>query len=258
MTTLVSWAGVIPEPRPSGRATWSFDRPLEPAANDHGVTTYVIEVGPLGQNATDIQARLEVYPRDETLADRLTAAGETRSKVTVLLSGENFLGCPRAEIAQGTVFLSSRGPALIPTGKRTHGFSLKGAVDMIEGATAAAVTELNNRWYTRTSLPPTTKVTPAMLKGASKANPLCVLWTHPGFDGGRVPGCVWFLDEVDDEIANGYLWCPPSTLFSEHGSTYVKDILDGAAVIVPPAISFAACFDLPTDALEAYRIIFGN
>jgi hypothetical protein len=90
-----------------------------------------------------------------------------------------------------------------------------------------------------------------------------VEFTHPGLGDGKVPGCLFFVvdgytdpETKSPEIMDGYLWCPPSALESEHGSFYLVD-LDrfGGRVLtgIRTDISFAECFGLPNtrDAVDA-------
>jgi hypothetical protein len=137
--------------------------------------------------------------------------------------------------------------------------SLEGAIDVIESPhyRFAVVVELAERWCRDTWIPPTRPLTVADLVHASIEEPIAVVWTHPGFGEGSVPGCVWYIDQADEEVANGFLWCPPSTLVSEHGSVYVVDLLDtGALTLYPPTVRFAECFDLPRSPRAAYQAMF--
>jgi len=215
----------------------------------------VWECGARGPRATDTLARAAAYPVPSGLAARLIPG----TKVTVLLQLETQLGAPRTEILQGTLFQGARGLCLLPTGKRNNGVRLPRVLDLIEGTAPAAVEELAARWYISTELPPTTELKREALEGVSETSPLAVLWTHPGFGGGPVPGCVWYIDYIEDEIGGGYCWCPESELVSEHGSFYLTDLLGSAAlVLAPPAVDFGQCLALPTDTREAYRVLFGR
>ena len=216
----------------------------------------VWECGARGPRATDTLARAAAYPVPSDLAARLIPG----TKVTVLRKGETQLGAPTAGILQGSIFLGWRGGlGLMPTGKRRDGVALTGVLDLIEGTAPAAVEELAARWYVSTELPPTTELKREALDGVSETSPLAVLWTHPGFGGGPVPGCVWFIDYVEDEIGGGYCWCPESELVSEHGSFDLTDLLGSAAlVLAPPAVDFGQCLTLPADTREAYRVLFGR
>jgi len=242
------------------RANWgleTFDNRL-PEATDSVFTRRTIGVGTRQPEATDHLARKVVYSIPTDLEARLKEAALHGTKVTVLRSGETFLGAPVADIRQGTLFFGARGLGLLPTGKRSNGILLGTALDLIESAKPGDVTELATRWIEGTGLPLTELVTREKLALASANNPLAVLWTHPGFDGERVPGCVWVIDEVRDDIANGYLWVPESSLVSEHGSIEVKHLIDtGALVSSAPRIGFGDCFNLPTSTREAYRDLFG-
>jgi hypothetical protein len=220
--------------------------------------SYRIEAGNRGAGSADVRARLGVYESPSDLEQRLSAGAENRSKVTVLRAGENFLGAPGVSILQGSLFQGSRGVALMPTGNRTKGISLNGVIDLIDNSLAVSVDELAKRWHLGTGLPTTSKLTKEALHGATESKPIGVLYTHPGFGDGDVPGCVWIIVSADDEIAEGYLWCPASQLVSEHGSTYLVDILEsGALTTSAPQITFGDCFDLPEDTRAAYQAIFG-
>jgi hypothetical protein len=259
MSTLVSWAGEIPAPTAQHvRGAWWLEQPSEKPIERDGVITTVLHMGARNSEATDTLARIAAYPVADDIEEQLLGASEARSKVFVLRHGESMFGVPRAEIRQGTVFPGTRGVGLLGVGKRTQGLLLNGVIDMIVGTNKTAVETLNERWYLGTGIPPTKSVNLEELKKASEKAPRAIIWTHPGFGDGSVPGCVWYVNEVHDNILEGYLWCPPSTLTSEHGSVELKDILDGAMCVVEPAVRFGDCFSLPEEPRAAYKVLFGS
>lgn len=252
---------IAPEPKPLARGHWV----LEPFTERFVGTTFVRTEVNLGANhgaAADLLARRAVYPMPTDLDERLTAAMASGERVTALVvrdGSSNGWGIPSASIYSGRVFPGQRGPGILPVGKRTNGFSLTGIVDLAEGRLSDPALEMHRRWYENTVLPPSAPLRLDDLASASDSHPAAVLWTHPGFGGGRVPGCVWIVTDVsrENDIADGYLWCPPSELVSEHGSIELSRLVrEGALVSTPPRITFADCFNLPTETLEAYRAIF--
>lgn len=266
---LASPLSELPAPNPtSQRGVWDIEHASKPKPVDRGngviSTTFSVAGEPSAQ--TDVAARVVAYPKPENLDETITAAIESGEPVTVLKVGEGMFGGRFPQIIQGKLFQGSRGLGFLPTGKRTQGFTLKGPLDVIPGNKPAAVAELNRRWYDSTGIPPTEPLTIDALRSASEENPIAVLYTHPGFGDGPTPGCVWYIDyyeaeddDPDNGIAGGYLYCPPeSGLFSEHGSTYAKDILkSGALVSTKPKVNFEGMTKLPDDdRSEAYRQIF--
>ncbi len=254
----------------SQRGVWSIEHASKPKPVDrgNGMTSTMISVAGEPSAQTDIAARVAAYPVPENLDETIAAAIASNETVTVLKVGEGYFGGSFPQIIQGKLFNGSRGVGFLPTGKRTQGFVLKNPLDIIPGNKPAAVAELNRRWYESTGLPATEPLTLDALRGASEENPIAVIYTHPGFDGdGPTPGCVWYIDYYEEDedqepgtgIAGGYLWCPDdSGLFSEHGSTYAKDILKGGALVPKkPNVNFKGMMDLPGDRREAYEQLFG-
>jgi hypothetical protein len=261
----------LPEAVLSERGRWSIEHASKPKPLDRGngvMSTTMNLAGEPSAN-TDIAARHAAYPKPDDLDDRLQAAVASGEPVTILKVSEGYFGGGIPSIMQGKLFNGRSGQiGFLPTGKRTQGIVLKGALDMVDNAKPAAVAELNRRWYEETHLPPTVPLALDALKSATEENPIAVLYTHPGFEPDqRTPGCVWYIDYYEEDedgepgsgIAGGYLWCPEdSGLYSEHGSTYGKDILkDGALVSTKPKINFAGMMELPSDRLGAYSQLFG-
>lgn len=250
----------VPGPEPTAakeRGLWMLEphRIVHPEIN--GMTRTEIPIGARNSVGADLSARLAVYPVPEDLNERLAAlVGQPKS--TVLYHGENYFGSPYVNIRQGRLFTTDNGFAILPLGRRTNGYRVTGALDVIDATAKDPVKDLWRRWYSETGLPPTLPVTREALMGASQRHPVAVLWTHPGFGGGAVPGCVWYVTQVANEIANGYLYCPPSELESEHGSIEIGHLLrEGALVCSEPQASFEQVFDLPSEARDAYRVLFG-
>ena len=263
-TTTATPVATGPQPKKMSRGVWSLgleSHDDRKGSDDGRFITHTITMGTANGEGADTLARKAAYPTPVDLEQRLALAADTGAKVTVLIVGETMFGAAGAQIRRGTLFNGSRGGvAILPTGSRTKGIVLKGAVDLIESAKPGDVTELARRWYFGTGLPLTGKLTEEDLKKATSKNLVAVLWTHPGFEGGGTPtpGCVWLIDGVANGIANGYLWCPPSELESEHGSTYVKDIVrTGALSLTAPVVTEEGCYDLPADRKGAYQAIFG-
>jgi hypothetical protein len=269
MTTTISAYDVEvtfswPTPVLSERGIWNIEHASKPQPVDRGngiiSTTYSLQGEPSAN--VDVEARIAAYPVPENLEERIQDALASGTPVTILKAGSGGLGAHSAQIVQGRLFTARGGAlALLPTGKRSQGFLVRGALDMIDDAKPAAVTELNRRWYESTHLPVTVPLTRDVLLTATEENPVVFLYTHPGFGDGREPGCVWFIDDFqgEDDIANGFLWCPEgSALTSEHGSTYLSDALRGGALVpVTPSIDFAGMFELPSERLAAYARLFG-
>lgn len=261
----------LPAPVLSQRGMWSIEHASKPKPVDrgNGMTSTMISLSGEPSANTDNEARLAAYPKPADLDDKIAAAIANGEPVTILKVGDGMFGGKFPTIMQGKLFTGSRGGVgFLPTGKRTQGIVLKGAIDIIPNNKPASVTELNRRWYEDVGIPPTEPLTIEALKGASEEDPIAVVWTHPGFDSdGRTPGCVWYINYYEEEdgqepgtgIAGGYLYCPPGGgLTSEHGSTYAKDILrDGALVSTKPKVNFKGMTDLPDEPAEAYREIFG-
>jgi hypothetical protein len=262
----------IPAPvATSQRGVWDIEHASKPKPVDRGNGVISTRISVTGEPSaqTDIAARVAAYPSPDNLDEQIDAAIESGEPVTVLKVGNGMSGGSFPQIVQGRLFRGWWGGiGFLPTGKRTQGFRLKNPLDIVANGKPAAVAELNRRWYDSTGIPPTEPLTLDALRGASEENPIVVLYTHPGFDGsGPHPGCVWYIDYYEEDegqepgtgIAGGYLYCPPeSGLFSEHGSTYAKDILSvGALVSTKPKVNFEGMTDLPDDRSEAYRQIFG-
>jgi hypothetical protein len=248
-------------PTPIDRSTWTLPTYLIPTRTEGNSTFRSMPTGFQNGHTADIEARLAFYDGPENIDELVADAVANKSPITVLKHSTNYLGTQGAFIRQGTAFAGSRGPAYLPIGHRSRGYVLEGVIDLITEKGQGPVNALAGRWYKGTRVPLTTELTLEDLKNATEANPVAAIYSHPGFDAGTdtVPGCVWIITEANDEIADGYLWTPPSHLCSEHGSTYVKDIVGIAALsLVAPRITFADCFSLPEDPKEAYQAIFGN
>jgi hypothetical protein len=244
---------------PVERAVWSVTTYDPRPVTEGGFIRRTIEVGRSGPQAGEMLARLEAYqgPTPDEITECINRALTTQAKVTVLRRGENYLGAPFFQVRQGRLFQGSKGVALLPTGKRTHGIVLGDVVDIVEGASQVELDLLASRLTEGTGLPSTSRLCAEDLEDVSSANPLAVLWTHPGFGSGAVPGCVWIIDSVEDDIVNGYLWCPPSELCSEHGSVEVKDLMvSGARIDAGLKISIDQAHNLPEDPAEAYTALF--
>jgi hypothetical protein len=261
-STLVTTT-VAPIPKKIDRSTWSLSLASHEDREERadGITRYTITMGTANGEGADTLARKAAYSVPTDLGERIQIGADTRAKATVLVVGETMFGAAGAQIRQGSLFNGSRGGVgFMPTGNRTKGIVLKGAIDLLDSVKPSDVTELARRWYFGTGLPLTAKLTEEALKKATQKHPVAVIWTHPGFGQGgtATPGCVWLIDGVSNGIADGFLWCPPSELESEHGSTYLKDILPtGALSLTDPIISAAECYDLPADRVGAYQAIFG-
>ncbi len=254
----ISHPTTIPEPVSVERGLWSVEAHAIMAEPVGDLIRRVIPAGTRNSVAADLLARLSVYPRPADLDERLERAADNGTRVTALYHGETYFGAPYVSIRQGRLFHGQRGVGILPPGGRTKGFVLNNVVDLIEDPAKNPVAALGRRWYDQTILAPTTPVTLEALNGASEDHPIAVVWTHPGFGSGAVPGCVWYVDGVEDEIANGFLYCPPSELISEHGSIEVGRLVnEGALVLAEPRVRFAQLFDLPSEPLAAYRAIFG-
>jgi hypothetical protein len=237
------------------RAIWTLSNPVKTGTSSGFTMTLNA-----GDVTTSIQARKACYPTHTTVDADVQAALENGYPVTILTIGESMFGTPAAVIRQGHFFNGSRGLGFLPTGKRKNGVSLANVpvLDILLEAKPESVTEIARRWYDETGVPHAGPLSRKVLQATTEKHPVALLYTHPGFGGGRVPGCVWIITHADDEIAEGYLWCPPSELTSEHGSTYLRDLTDAAMVTQPPKVTFAQCFNLPEDTREAYRAIFGK
>ena len=206
-------------------------------------------------------ARHIAYPSVDDGWARVDAAAGSWEPVSVLKYGHNMFGFPFARILQGRVFRVADQFGILPSGNRRQGLKLSECdiLDVVPGADAQAREIIASRWFYDRALPPTVELTRDALATVSEDHPVAVIYTHPGFGGGRVPGCVWFIDYVEDEIAGGALWCPPSELVSEHGSIYVSELLEGGALsTVAPTLSFGDFLHLPEDPASAYRVIFAS
>jgi hypothetical protein len=169
----------------------------------NGIISTVIEIGSHNAASTDAAARVAVYPINDSLDRDVADAAASGTRVTVLKVGTDMYGGSFPVIYQGRVFLGGSGEyGILPGRKTRNGYKLSGTLDLIPDATTGAVAELTRRWYCETSLPSTTKLTREALNAATEDNPIAVIWTHPGFGSGAVPGCVWYINRVEDEIAN--------------------------------------------------------
>lgn len=257
----------VPDPSPSGeRGKWYIEHASKPKPKSDGaVTVTVMSLGGEPSANTDVRARVAAYPTPEDIDDRLGRLADEGERVTILRAGTGMFGASTPIIQQGRVFRAQGGVlGFLPVGKRTKGLRLSGVLDVVENTKPSAVDDLNRRWYESTGLPATEPLTTEALRGASRENPIAVVWTHPGFDGGegRTEGCVWYIDDYqeEDDIANGYCWCPSdSGLSSEHGSVYGKDILrTGALVNGGPRVNFSEMMSAPEGRRDAYSYMFGG
>ena len=257
----------IPAPAPSGeRGKWYIEHASKPQPVRTGWGSGIVLslTGEPSAN-TDIAARIAAYPSPDDLEERMDSLTADAASVTILRKATGTWGATIPVIQQGRLFRGASGDVgLLPTGKRTNGIRLRreDVLDIVPDTKPASVDELNRRWYDSTGLPPTEPLTVEALRGASEENPIAVVWTHPGFGEGPTQGCVWYIDDYqeEDDIANGFCWVPDTSgLYSEHGSVYGKDILKaGALVSGGPKVKFSDLFSAPKEPREAYQYLFGE
>lgn len=160
---------------------------------------------------------------DKQLSDY---AGE---QVTVLRAGENMFGAKSLVATPGKVFVSDRGLALLPKGKRTKGIILKDVIDFVLGYNVDALRVRVD--HVRALFPQVTALAQEDLNALPANSNTCSLTlfgTWPGIQGeSPCPGALWLCNEYDAEndIVQNVLIVRPETGTSEYGSCYGRDLL---------------------------------
>lgn len=222
-----------------------------------------IKMGDTGPSAADTLARNAIYdaPSDRFL--RLISAAGKGNVVTTLhvSSAISPFGNTRVFLHQGRLDIDSQRrltPSLVTLGEDTRTYPIVDMVDFVVEGGEKGLVELSQRWFDRTILPPTRRISADGLKHEVAAGPVALLYTHRGFGGGPVPGCIWLIEAVEGDVAWGYLWCPDSELTSEYGSVAVQELLDTAALATkrPALTSSSAWGELPSETRNAYGELF--
>ncbi len=180
---------------------------------------------------------------DEQLAGLLT------QKVTLLRVGENMLGARAIVASPGTIFRGSR-LALLPKGKRRHGFGISAdsVLDVEPGY--AGVEVLRQRVAAvRATLPQLTELTTERLVQLPMRSRDCTLavfctWRLPHT---TTAGAIWLLRSYlpSADIAEGVLLVRPEAGVSEHGSVLGRQLLQlGGEIVDAPVVSWREALEL--------------
>lgn len=260
---------VRPEPLIKGGST-TIDGVALRTAKDTvgGMRSFHIGNDPLW--GSFLQAASATYKQVHGPADY--DVNDMTAKVTVLRAGEDFMGGAYVTVIEGRLFPSSRPGKVgfLPKGKRSQGYAIDPSEILAVRQGWGKTDVLSDSWFDIVNLlPAPTSLSADLLavvpefdemSESNNAAVLAVITTHPGFDGGPVAGCVWFLfdkqtdpDDPSNTIYNGFMWAPPSELFSEHGATYASN-LRGAAFI-PPALTLSDCYNLPDNLSDVFSIL---
>ncbi len=186
--------------------------------------------------------------RPEITPDLLDA--HVDRKVSVLRVSRNMMGAASILAEEGRVFRGSRGPALLPKGKRAYGWSLNpaGMLD-VEPGYGGIPTLAERVASVQATLPDLRPLTPERLcqlptRGATCSLAVFGTWPMPDV---RAAGAIWLLHSYlpDDDIAEGVLLLRPEHGVSEHGSVYGRQLLRvGGEITGAPALPLSAALEL--------------
>jgi hypothetical protein len=199
-------------------------------------------------------------PTEERLYDLIG------QKVTLVQHGENMLGGGLLVAQEGKLFTgSSGGFGILPKGARSKGYRVKPerVLDVFPGYATAEAIEVARK--VREHFPVVTALTPERLRELpprSNTLSLCMFGTWRMPDS-KATDALYLAHSYmrEEDIVEGMLLIRPEHGYSEHGSAWGRQLLDGPMGEVPAfqPISFdegMALCDLDFD--EAYERVIGN
>lgn len=196
-------------------------------------------------------------PTEEDLYDLIG------QKVTLVQSGENYIGGRLLNAQEGKLFTGTRGYGILPKGARSKGFVVRPekVVDVLPGyATDEAVKLVAEVRAKLPVLKPLTQERLDELPYSSQTLSLCLFGGYATPEGVQ-PDAIYLASGYygqEDDIVEGVVLLRPEYGFSEHGSIYGKQLLGlpmGEVVGFQP-ISFAEGIKLcDVDYDEAFYMV---